>query len=115
MASNRWLMVSLCFVGTVVNYLDIRAWWIALCAKLAYMISSAVTFWVGGFSGMYSKMNIDPQAAAMSSKLLDFPAFKWMVVLSFVPWLVWLLCIKRYFGKPYLPPVLPAGPLPSPT
>jgi hypothetical protein len=64
---------------------------------------------------MYSKMNIDPQAAAMSSKLLDFPAFKWMVVLSFVPWLVWLLCIKRYFGKPYLPPVLPAGPLPSPT
>lgn len=93
--------------------LQIQAWWITLVMQMLYSASSLVTTLVGNPEEMYEKMGIDRHNAAMSSALMSSPGFKWMTGMSFIPWLVWLLCIRRYFNKPQLPPVLPAGQPPA--
>ena len=55
--------------------------------------------------GMYAKMGID-DLAAMSAQMMEVPAFKWMTALSILPWLIWLLCIRRYFDMRPIPPEL---------
>jgi hypothetical protein len=93
--------------------LQIQAWWITVALQVFYSASNLVTTLVGNHEEMFQKMGIDQRSAAMSSALMSSPGFKWMTILSFIPWLVWLLCIRRYFDKPQLPPVLSADQPPS--
>lgn len=93
-------------------WLQVRAWWIALATQVVVATSSIVTFWNADLMDMYLKMGFDHRAAAASAHLLASPAFRWMTAFSIVPWLVWLLCIRRYFGRALNPPELAEGAAP---
>ncbi len=77
--------------------LQVQAWWIALGMLVLGEISALVTFLRADLGEMYLKMGLDQRAAAMSGQLVAQPAFKWMTLLSILPWLLWLLCIRHYF------------------
>jgi hypothetical protein len=94
--------------------LRIQAWWIALGLQVTFSLSSVVTAWVGNPAELYQKMGLDQRSAAMSTALMASPGFRWMTAISVIPWLVWLLWIRRYFDSPQIPPVLPASQAPTP-
>jgi len=62
---------------------------------------------------MYLKMGFEHRSAAASAQLLASPAFRWMTTLSILPWLIWLLYVRRYFDKPPIPPVLSESEAPT--
>jgi len=78
--------------------LDVRAWWIALGMLILGGISGVVTFWRADLTDLYLKMGLDPRAAAMSAHLMTQPGPKWMMMLSMLPWLLWLFCIRHHFA-----------------
>jgi hypothetical protein len=86
--------------------LKLQAWWIALGLQVIGAASGIVTFWRGDLADMYLKMGLEHRTAVMSAHLLAEPAFQWLAALSVLPWLVWLLCIRRYFERPAVPPLL---------
>jgi hypothetical protein len=86
--------------------LQVAAWWIALGMQLISAISGVVTFWRPDVTELYLKMGLDHRAAAAVGDMFSVPAFTWMIPISILPWLVWLLCIRRYFiAPPALPPL----------
>lgn len=89
--------------------LQVLAWWIALGMQVIFVISSIVTFWSADFTDMYLKMGLDHRTAAMSAQLFASPVFKVLMTLSNLPWLVWLLCVRRHFYRTPIPPVLSGG------
>jgi hypothetical protein len=92
--------------------LQIGAWWATLGLMLLSAASNTVTFWGPDLGEIYAKMGIDPRAAAMVGQMSG--AFHWLLPLSMVPWVVWLLCIRRYFTTEASPPVLTDGAPPVP-
>jgi hypothetical protein len=85
------------------------AWWIAIGMQALVAASGIVTFWKADFAEMYLKMGMEPRAAAMSAQLLAAPAFRWLAALSFLPWIAWLLWVRRYFSGPQFPLELSGG------
>ncbi len=114
--------ILLCLlVGGVMLYLSwgfyrlrIRAWWIALALQVLWALSSLATFWRSNIADLYARMGADPRTAAMSAQLFAEPALRWMIALSVLGWVVWLLCLRRYFDSPQVPPVLSGGEEPPP-
>jgi hypothetical protein len=86
--------------------LQIQAWWIALGMQLIFAIYGAVMFSRGNFAALYLKFGLDPRTAAAAGQLLRLPAFKWLIPISIVPWLMWLLCIRLYFPAATASPAL---------
>jgi hypothetical protein len=93
----------LLYVARGLYLLQKRACWIALAMQLIGAASSIVTFWATDLTDLYLKMGMDPQAAAATAHLLALPSFRWLFPLSIVPWLAWLLWIRRYFKNPTAP------------
>jgi hypothetical protein len=88
--------------------LKIQAWWIALGLQALSLLSTAVTLWGGtDMAQIYGRMVYDPRAAAATMQLFTSPLFKVLMALSVIPWLAWLLSIRRYFAAPpSAPPLL---------
>lgn len=97
------LIVALLF-GTARGLYKLRpgAWWTALGLQVVLGLSNFVTSWRGDFTHLYVKMGYSAQISANASQLMNAPAFKWLVPLGIVPWIVWLLWIRRYFLVPPL-------------
>jgi hypothetical protein len=88
--------------------LQIGAWWAALGLMILSAISNLVTFWGPNLGDTYAKMGLDQRSAAMAGQMSG--AFHWLLPLSILPWVVWLLCVRRYFTAPAAPPALTDGP-----
>ncbi|HEY1257035.1 MAG: hypothetical protein ABSF76_01845 [Opitutaceae bacterium] len=118
-SGSAGLALSLVFGGLLLYLacafyrLQVRAWWIALGIQVLFAISNAVTFWNADLMDMYLKMGFEHRSAAASAQLLASPAFRWMTTLSILPWLIWLLYVRRYFDKPPIPPVLSESEAPT--
>ncbi len=94
--------------------LRMSVWWIALATLGVSAVSNAMTFWGGNVGELYQKMGIDSRGAAIAGQFSSMPALRWMMLLSILPYLVWLLLVRRYFGPQASPPVLTeAAPPPS--
>ncbi len=78
--------------------LRIPAWWLALALLVVGLASNLVTFWGTNMGDTYLKMGIDPRAAALAGQFSSTPAFKWLTLIWTVPWLLWVLYVRRYFG-----------------
>jgi hypothetical protein len=83
-----------------------EAWWVALGLQVIGAVSNVVTFWRVDLADLYSKMGYDSRTAAIATQILAHPAMRWMTIISILPWLVWLFCIRRYFGTPTATPPL---------
>jgi len=90
--------------------LQVGAWWAAMGMLLLSAASNAVTFLGGDVGGTYEKMGLDRRAVALIQQMFAAPYIKWMIPLSVLPWLIWLLYVRRYFTAPAAPPVLTDGP-----
>jgi hypothetical protein len=114
--AGGWGVLLSLLMGAVMLYLAwgfyrlrIRAWWVALALQVLWALSSFATFWRTDVADLYARMGADPRTAAVSAQLLGTPALRWMIALSVVCWMVWLLCLRRYFDAPEVPPLLSGG------
>jgi hypothetical protein len=89
--------------------LSSRAWWIALAVLAVSFVSNAMTFWGPNVGELYQKMGFDSRTASIAGQFSAMPALRWMVVLSILPYLVWLLLVRRYFNAAEAPAVLTEG------
>jgi hypothetical protein len=87
--------------------LQVGAWWASLGLLLLSAASNAVSFLGGNGGGTYARMGLDPRAAAFAGQMAA--QLRWFFPLSILPWVVWLLCVRRYFTNPEEPPVLTDG------
>ncbi len=66
---------------------------------LTLATSGAVTFWRADLVALYALMGFDSQFAAATGQFGRMAIFRWMGPISMIPWLVWLLYVRRYFPK----------------
>lgn len=86
--------------------LKVNAWWLFLAVTVIMAISSTITLWHTDMAVLNAKMGLDSRVAAMAGQTGWMNACKWMAPLWLVPWLGWLLYVRRYFPK--------ASPIPDP-
>jgi hypothetical protein len=103
------LSVVLLFLSRGLYRLRRGAWWGAMAMVVVSFVSNIMTFWGSDVGALYAKMGLDPRAAALAGRLSSMTTFKWVLPLSVVPYLIWLLCIRRYFEAREAPPVLTDG------
>lgn len=72
-------------------------WWLALLTVLVVAASGAVTVLGGDLALLYQRMGLNEQviAAARNGSLA---AVKWVGGVSVVPWVIWLVYVRRYFS-----------------
>ncbi len=89
------------YVAMGIYRLDVRAWWIGLIAACIFPVSGAITFQRHGILEFYK---LAGYTEAQLAHLRQNPIFQndwflWMTLGSAVPWIVYLLFIKRYFRR----------------
>jgi hypothetical protein len=89
--------------------LRMRAWWVALAALFVSFCSQTVTFCFSDIGDLYRRMGLDERAAAFAGQLTAIPALKWLLPFSILPWLIWLIYVRRYFVPREAPPVITEG------
>lgn len=82
------------------------AWWIALAVLGVSVVSNTMTFWGPNVGELYQEMGFDSRTAAVAVQFSAIPALRWMVLLSVLPYLVWLLLVRKYFTAAEAPPVI---------
>jgi hypothetical protein len=98
-------LLSVCFaaawaLGGWLNFrLDIRGWWLLVIVILLGTISSVLTFCFHSIADLYRAGNYPPAIIDQMSKLSFFngPAFAWLMGLVMLPFLGYLIFIRRYF------------------
>jgi hypothetical protein len=76
-------------------------WWLILIAMILFLTSSLLTFARHDIWEMYSLMGY-PQRQINQIRdtgLFGGSSMIWLMVFSIVPFLIYLLCIKKYFRK----------------
>jgi hypothetical protein len=96
----------LLYIARGLYLLRSSAWWIALGVLGVSVVSNAMTFWGPNVGELYQKMGFDNRTAAIAGQFSAIPALRWMVLLSVLPYLVWLLLVRRYFRSGEAPPVI---------
>jgi hypothetical protein len=99
--------LSVCFavawaVGGWLNFrLDIRGWWLLVIVILLGTISTVVTFCFHNIVDLYRAGNYPPGIIDQMSKLSFFngSAFAWIMGLVMLPFLGYLLFVRRYFSQ----------------
>ena len=90
---------AMLFLGRGLYRLRIGAWWGLLALMLIIAISSTVTFWRADLAVLYARMGFDQQTTVAAAQLGGVTLMRWMGPISFIPWLGWLLYVRRYFPK----------------
>jgi hypothetical protein len=96
----------LLYIARGLYLLRSSAWWVALGVLGVSLVSNAMTFWGPHIGELYQKMGFDNRTAAIAGQFSAIPALRWMVLLSVLPYLVWLLLVRRYFRAGEAPPVI---------
>ena len=87
------------YAARLLYRLDSRGWWLTLITICVFMVSGLLTFARHGMLEMYQLMNY-PKAQLdqiQQSGLLDGNRMPWLVSLSMLPFLGYLLFIKKFF------------------
>ncbi len=79
--------------------LRIGAWWGLLVLMVILSASSSITYWRADFGELYARMGFDSRTVAAASQFGNMDLIRWMGPVWAVPWLVWLLYVRRYFRK----------------
>jgi hypothetical protein len=77
--------------------LKIGSWWLWLVVMLLVAISGAITLWHGDLQELYTRMGFDMRMASQAGDLAR--KMKWMSPVWFLPWLGWMLYVRRYFPR----------------
>ncbi len=86
------------YIALGLYHLRPAAWWLCLVGLLMLALSANLTFWNADLKAVYEKMGFDPAMAARSADMAQ--RVKWTGVVGMIPWLVWVLYVRRYFRKP---------------
>jgi hypothetical protein len=89
----------LAYLAVGLYRLSLRAWAFALALYLFLAVSNVVTLLNGDMGQLYSRMGLDSHTAAVAEKLSSAGAFKWLGIVSLMPWFVWLLYVRRFFPR----------------
>ena len=82
--------------------LESRGWWLILIALCVSMVSGLLTFARHDAVEMYQLMNYSQAQIEEMQKtgLLQGQSMKWLTVYSMLPFLIYLLCIKKFLRRP---------------
>jgi hypothetical protein len=73
------------------------AWWVMLAVALFMVVSGAATLWHADMRELYVGLGFDGPMAARMGEMAQH--MKWTGVATSVPWLVWVVYIRRYFPR----------------
>jgi len=81
--------------------LDVRGWWLILIALCVFMVSALVTFARHDMMEMYRLMNYPAAQIEQMQKtgLLTGNRMGWLMSFSVLPFLGYLLCIKKFLSR----------------
>ena len=88
--------------------LRIGAWWGVLAFMLIMTISGTVTLWHADLGELYARMGFDSRMTAASTQFGQMSLMRWMAPVWVIPWVGWLLYVRRYFR------VAPGAGVPAP-
>jgi len=96
------ILILALLIGTARGLYRLRlgAWWTALGLQLVLGLSGLVTSWRGNFAALYAKMGLDSHLSAPAGQLMSSAGFRWLAPVGILPWIVWLLWVRRYFLAP---------------
>ena len=77
--------------------LKIGAWWLCLGVMLVVAISGAITLAHVNLREIYLSMGFDAATASRAGELAQ--RMKWLSLVWFLPWLGWVLYVRRYFVR----------------
>lgn len=89
------------YSGWSLYKLEPRGWWLMLIALGASMVSGLLTFARHEVAEMYELMNYSQAQIEEMQKtgLLQGNSMEWLMVYSTVPFLIYLLCIKKFLRR----------------
>ncbi len=95
--AGTWLIA-----GSLMYQLDVRGWWLVLIGILLGSASSLLTFSLHDFTEIYPLMHYPQSQIDLNERSGMFKgnAIIWIMTLSFTPFLIYLVVIKRYFRRP---------------
>jgi uncharacterized membrane protein len=100
-ATGTALMVAyaatMLYVAWGLYRLRIGAWGLFLVVLTLVTLSGIMTVWHYDMRELYMKMGFEPGMAARAGELAQ--GMKWMNLIWFLPWLGWVLYVRRYFAK----------------
>jgi hypothetical protein len=100
--------------GVLCYRLDMRGWWLVTMAYGVMMISNLITYSIHDVMDMYRLMHFPPNELAQlqASGFFSGNRILWLTALCMVPFLGYLLFVRRYFSGAALDG--PSGPAYSP-
>jgi hypothetical protein len=89
------------FAAGLLYKLDVRGWWLIFIVMAAFMASALLTFAHHDILEMYQLMGYSEAQIELMKKsgLLEGNRMNWLMSLSVVPFLGYLLFIKKYLGR----------------
>ena len=90
---------TMLYLGWGLYRLKIQAWRLLLAVIIVLTLSGAITFWRTDLSALYLTMGFDSQTVAMTAQMGQMTAIKWMGFVYVLPWIVWMLLVRRCFPK----------------
>jgi hypothetical protein len=93
-------MAALCVYAAWLLYkLDVRGWWLILIAFLVFILSAVVTYARHDLIEMYRLMDYPEAQIEQMQKLGLFTGrhLNWLIMFFMVPFLAYILFIKKYF------------------
>jgi MFS family permease len=87
---------TLLYLGWGIFRLKNHAWWLLLVVMSCMGASSALTFSHVDFAGLCIAMGMDGQMATTDGQMA---MIRWIGPVSILPWLVWLLSVRRHFSR----------------
>jgi uncharacterized membrane protein len=90
---------AMLYAGWGLYRLRLPAWWLLLAVHLFVGASTVVTFWHADLLSLYTAMGLDHQVAIAASQFGQLALIKWFYPVWFLPWLGWILYVRRYFPK----------------
>jgi hypothetical protein len=95
------LAVVWAYAAWLLYKMDVRGWWLILVAMLVFMMSSVLTYAQHDMTEMYQRMGYPQSQIDMMRKsgLLTGNRMNWFMILSMVPFLGYLVFVKKYFRR----------------
>ena len=89
------------YSGWSMYKLESRGWWLILITLGVYMVSGLLTFARHDIVEMYQLLNYSQEQIEQMQKtgLLQGQSMKWMMIYSMLPFLIYLLCIKKFLRR----------------
>ena len=90
---------TMLYLGRGLYRLQIDAWRLLLAVIVIMAISGTITFWRIDLVTMYTSMGVDSHVVTAAAKMGQMNFLRWMTPIWFLPWVGWLLFVRRYFPK----------------